>query len=281
MNKKYLRLGYTETTLLFYHWYQQNNETISLNINDGKKTLIKWLYTTSGYYDKQITSNVMDAVHNEIDPKNYIEYMDLLMNIISESDNFHFGVHYNREADEFKKFLNHINIKNNVYMGKEFIFNLIKNKNVLFISPFADLFKRQMENGNLEKIHKDFVKPSNAYFYKNIYTFFNNGPHNNILETVDFLYNDIINNIENNYDLVIVSAGAYSNILANKFYNNNKDILTIGGDLQTIMGILNNRSKKWNTKSSTKLDNEEYWITEIPDEYKPEGFQKIEGGCYW
>ena len=110
----------------------------------------------------------MDASHNETDPSIYIKYMDLLMNIIAESDNFHFGVHYNTQAEEFKKFLSHLNVKNNVYMGKEFIFNLIKNKNVLFISPFADLFERQIENGNLEKIHKDFVKPE-FLLQKNIY----------------------------------------------------------------------------------------------------------------
>jgi hypothetical protein len=26
---------------------------------------------------------------------------------------------------------------------------------------------------------------------------------------------------------------------------------------------------------------ERYWITMIPDEYKPKDYQLIEGGCYW
>ena len=135
----------------------------------------------------------------------------------------------------------------------------------------------QIENGNVNKIYSDFVRPYVVYYYTNIYTFFNKGPHNNILETTNFLYEDIINNVENNYDIVIISAGAYSNILAKKFYENNKTVCTLGGDFQDMFGIMNNR----NRKNNLQFDNAEYWITEIPDEYKPTDYKKIENGCYW
>lgn len=277
MNKKYLRLGCTETSLLFFYWYCNNIDTKNQRINDGKYQLIKWLYTTSGYYDKKISSNYMDATHKNVDPEIYIKYMEILMNFIKDADNFHFGVHYDTKTNEFNNFLKSLNIKNNVYMGTDFIFNLIKDQKVLFISPFANLFKKQIENGNVNKIYDKFTKPSVAFYYTNIYTFFNKGPHNDILDTTNFLYEDIINNVENNYDIVIISAGAYSNILAKKFYENNKTVCTLGGDLQDMFGIMNNR----NRKNNLQFDNAEYWITEIPDEYKPTDYKKIENGCYW
>jgi hypothetical protein len=274
-NKKYLRLGYTETSLLFFYWYQLNISKNNQKINSEKKIFIKWLYTTSGYYDNQIISNYMDAEHNNDDPYIYINYMNKLLNFIQNSDNFTFGIHYDKNTEEFKNFLTFLNIKNNNYMGKNFIFDLIKNQKVLFISPFANLFKQQIESENLNKIYPEFIKPLNSYYYINIYTF-NKGPHNNILETVDFLFNDINDKIENNYDIVIISAGAYSIILAEKFYNNQKTVCTIGGELQPIFGIMNNRSRKNNN-----VINQEFWIMNVPDEYKPKNYEKIENGCYW
>jgi hypothetical protein len=29
------------------------------------------------------------------------------------------------------------------------------------------------------------------------------------------------------------------------------------------------------------FENKEYWVTTIPDEYKPPNYEKIEDGCYW
>ena len=33
--------------------------------------------------------------------------------------------------------------------------------------------------------------------------------------------------------------------------------------------------------NQNKINNPEYWILNIPDEYKPENYMKIENGCYW
>lgn len=277
MTKKFLRLGMTETSLLFFYWYQKNISQNNKRINDGKHALIKWLYTTSGYYDKTIKSNYMDATHNKNDTIIYNKYMENLLNFIKNADNFNYGVHYDTNTNEFKKFIEYLGAKNNNYMDKEYIFNLFENNNVLIVSPFAKLFEKQYESANIEKIYNEYKKPNKMYFYTNIYTFFNKGPHNNIFETCDFLYQDIKKNINDDYNLVIVSAGAYSNILLEKFYNDGKDTCSIGGELQKIFGVLNNREKNWGTKTK----HPEYWITEIPEEFKPKDYMKIEDGCYW
>jgi hypothetical protein len=69
--------------------------------------------------------------------------------------------------------------------------------------------------------------------------------------------------------------------MAKKFYDNGKNVCTVGGDLQTFFGILNGRTKNWFKSNNIEIQYKEYWITEIPDEYKPSDYMKIENGCYW
>lgn len=81
------------------------------------------------------------------------------------------------------------------------------------------------------------------------FTFFNNGPHQNYFETLE----DIISQVPK-FDVALVSCGSYGPLIANRIGNS----LVVGSGLQKIF----------------PLDN-------IPDEYKPEGYQMIENGRYW
>jgi len=280
MPEKILRLGFTEMTLLLIYWlekYNNNKKDI-----DTKKLMIKWLYTTSGYYDNTISSNYMNAFHPKQDPIVYEKYFESLLHFIKNSDNFAFGVHRKSDDKELNDFIKFLQLKNQTPLSINYFFDKIQNRKILLISPFAKLMKQQIESGNCNKIYTNFPKIEKVNYYTNIYTFFNKGPHNNILETIDYLFNNVNNTINSNdYDMVIISAGAYSNLLAKKFYDVGKDVLTIGGDIQGMFGILNGRTRPSTLKNSEKIENKEYWITTIPDEYKPNDYMKIENGCYW
>jgi hypothetical protein len=280
MPEKILRIGFTEMTLLLIYWlekYNGNKKDI-----DTKELMIKWLYTTSGYYDNTISSYYMDACHLKEDPIVYENYFESLLSFIKNADNLTFGVHRNRNDIELNKFIDVLELKNQQSLDINFFYNKIQNRKILIISPFAKLIEQQYKSNNCYKIYSNFPNIEKLSYYTNIYTFFNKGPHNNILETIDYLFNDINNTINSNdYDMVIVSAGAYSNLLAKKFYDIGKDIFSIGADMQIYFGILNGRTRQSTLKSGEKLENEEYWITTIPDEYKPNDYMKIENGCYW
>lgn len=280
MPEKLLRLGYTEMTLLLIYWLDKYNNNTKDIIT--KTLMIKWLYTTSGYYDNTITSFYMDACHEKDDPIIYEKYFETLINFIKNSNNFTFCIHRLRSDSELINFIKFLELKNNTDLDINFFFNKIQNRKILIISPFAKLIQQQYESRNCYKIHPQFPNIEKISYYTNMYTFFNKGPHNNILETIDYLFNNVNNTINSNdYDMVIISAGAYSNLLAKQFYDIDKDVLTIGGDLQNIFGILNGRCRQFNLKSGKKIENEEYYITTIPDEYKPNDYMKIEDGCYW
>jgi hypothetical protein len=285
MPEKHLRLGFTECTLLFINWYLINNKVYNKDIHNWKQNLNKWLYTTSGYYDNTIHSNYMDATHvtTEIssNPPTYNTYFNTLYEFIKNADNFSYGVHYPKNSNEFIEFISSLNIQNQKANTIDYFFNKIKNNKILIISPFAKLIQQQYESGNCIKIYNNFPNVDKISYYTNIYTFFNKGPHNNILETIDYIFNDIssiVNSID--YNIVVISAGAYSNLLAKKFYDINKDVITLGGNLQDYFGILNRRSKD-KLKNNVEIQNNKYWITDIPDEYKPDDYMKIENGCYW
>jgi hypothetical protein len=290
MPVKLLRLGFTETTLLFIYWCNINK---NLKFKDMKNTFTKWLYTTSGYYDKTMNGNYFDVIHHKNkeqnkDPEVYINYLNILLTFLKISDNLSLFFHRfhnenkivceNKNILELKEeFKEHLNYKDFGYLPKEKVYNFISDKNLLIISPFSPLIKQQIESKNCKKIYENFPDIKNVICYQNIYTFFNNGPHNNILETVEILFNDIKQKIDiNSFDSVLISCGAYSCLFAEKFYNlENKNVCIVGGELHDFFGIMNNRNR------NNITINQEYWIQNIPDEYKPEGYMKIEDGCYW
>lgn len=283
MPEKILRLGYTETTLLFIYWMNNIKKENNENLVESKNTLIKWLYTTSGYYDKTIKSDFMNATHGKEDPEIYVKYMNLLLEFIKNSDISSLALHNLNENNKqyYAEFKQSFNLKKDTFINNEIIYKFIENKKILIISPFANLIKKQITSGNVAKIYPNMTDVNDIYAYEMIYTFFNNGPQTNIFETLDYIFTDINNKITDDYESVLISCGAYSVLFANKFYELGKNVCTIGGDLQTFFGILNKRTIDYYNKNNIDIKNKEYWITEIPDEYKPNGYEKIEGGCYW
>jgi hypothetical protein len=81
------------------------------------------------------------------------------------------------------------------------------------------------------------------------------------------------------YDVALVSAGGYGNIICNYIYNKGKSAVYVGGVLQMYFGILGSR---WLTDRPDviRLFLNEYW-SKPSDEEKPDGYKNIENGCYW
>jgi len=280
MPSKLLRVGYTECTLLFIYYLEYKQEINVESFETVKKQMIKWLYTTSGYYDKEIKSNYFDAVQ-EKDTNIYLKYMETIYEFLKDSDFLNLNIHNHcGDKEDKNKFFSNFNSKKIGYISQEILYDFINKKNILIISPFGDIMKKQIESENCKRIYNNFPDVGRIEFYSGEYTFFNNGPHNNILETAEYISYKIHEG-QKKYDNVIISCGAYSNIIAKMLYNNNKNVLTIGGDLQAFFGILNNRTKLYYKNHNIIIPNEKYWIIEIPESYKPLNYDKIEGGCYW
>jgi hypothetical protein len=289
---KITRLGYTETSLLFIQ-YIKNNKNYDFTNDDTEfiNTLINWLYTTSGYYDKSIEGTYFnfygDICINSIVYNNYMN--DLLLNL-NNSDILQLNFqNFSENINNFKNdFLSQFNSKKIIYdvddnymfdYMKDKLFNIIKNKNILVINSFSKLIKKQIDTNinNLKKIYQNFPDIKKVYEYTTSYTFFNNGPDNSILDTINNMCNEI-QNLNYDFEIAIISCGAYSSFIGNYINNNlKKDIFITGGYITRFFGIINKREmNKFNN-----FENKEYWVTTIPDEYKPPNYEKIEDGCYW
>ncbi len=271
-----LRLGYTETTLLFFYYLDKNNITNHKNL-EMYEMLIQYMCSTSGFYDKQINGSYFNFNSTEVkNSKTYNEYFNNLLNYLKDNNNFYLELCFQNIDDSLlsykEDFLQYINYYHK--QPKIHVYNFIENKNILIINNLGSLIKQQFECGNLKKIYPNF--PDNIksiQYFENGYTYFNNGPDNTIFETSKKLCNEI-NNFE--FDGAIISAGAYSWLIADFILNNmKKDVFVTGMELNLNFGIANKHAKK---VFGDKIN--EYFI-EVPDKMKPEGYLKIEDGAYW
>lgn len=289
---KVIRLGYSETSLLFIYYIKKYKKyNFTNDDNEFIDTLINWLYTTSGYYDKSIKGDYFNFDAKIcINSRIYNNYMDKLLLNLNYSDILQLNFHkFSNGINSFKNdFINYFNAKKIIYeiddndmfdYMKNLLFYNINNKNILIINSFSKLIKKQIDTNinSLKKIYLNFPNIKNVYQYTTPYTFLNNGPNNSILDTIDNICKEI-KYFNYNFDIAIISCGAYSSFIGNYIVNNfNKDIFITGGYITRFFGIMNKRE----IDKFQNFENKEYWITDIPNEYKPINFEKIENGCYW
>lgn len=296
MSKKILRLGYTESDLLLTY-FVVNIAREKIDIMDDEflkintENMLKWFYTSSGFYDKSMKKIDINCFFSE----NFVSYMNRLINIIKNSNmcllHFHEYIKdYYRYFGELVEFFQdkifseiwYIDLSkfNMVYDQYYNLNEFMQNKKVLIINPLSELMKEQFNNGNVYNANN----PNNDLFppiekivsHKNKYTFFNNGPNNNIAETY-FNFCKEIANITEEYDCAVISCGAYSCLIASFISNKlNKDVFVIGGLLNNKFAL---KTQRLNEHNPGYICNS-YWI-DIPDHLKPEGYKNIENGCYW
>jgi hypothetical protein len=284
---KIVRLGMTESDLLFLSYvskYGNLDNEIKKHVSKYILNMTNWLYTTSGYYDKSVKGNYFDFDVTALN-KNYSNYIKQLGLAVSNCFEARFILHeglitelFNIYKDDFIKHYNITNYKS-IYGIKfkdqmHYIFDLMRGKKVLVISSFSGLIQQQYDSGNVYKIYENYPLLAGVETVKFPYCFFNNGPHNNYFETLDAVY-DEIKKID--FDIALLGCGAYGHMLCHLIDGElKKDAVYVGGNIQTMFGILSEREKIHNPPEST-----EYWITEIPEEYRPPNYKMIENGCYW
>lgn len=79
------------------------------------------------------------------------------------------------------------------------------------------------------------------------------------------------------FDVALIAAGPFGFSLAAEIKRNGKQAVVVGGVLQMFFGI---KGARWNAQDKYRNLYNEYWIRP-GDEYKPQYFAKIDGGCYW
>lgn len=272
MNK--IRLGLTESTLLFF-FYLDKLQIDNSHYKESQKSLINWLYTTSGFYDKNIQGSYFDFDTNAVKKSStYHLYFTKLLDIVTTQKDTFIQIcfhHIDPRLQSFKEaFLKLVDTKTPPTNLRQFM----EGKHILIINNLGSLMKQQYESGNIKKMNTEFPDTvKSIQYFENGYTFFNSGPDKSIIETAKKIC-DKIQNLS--FDGAIISAGAYSSLLYDFIVKNmGKEAFIEGGGLPCYFGVI--------TKRGTIFKNDkinQYWV-KVPDHMKPENYQKIEDGCYW
>jgi hypothetical protein len=88
-----------------------------------------------------------------------------------------------------------------------------------------------------------------------------------------------LDEIKNNYDVALVSAGGYGNLICSYIYKSGKSSIYVGGVLQMYFGI---NGSRWirERPDILRLYLNKYWSRPKESE-KPKNHSNIEGSCYW
>ena len=149
-------------------------------------------------------------------------------------------------------------------------------KRILLISSFADTIKQNMPK--TDKIYGIDLFPSCTFVYlKPPQTNGSNHSRNFATELNDFC--NMIDNVKDEFDIALVSCGGYGNLVCSHIYNMGRSAIYVGGVLQMYFGILGTRWVR-DRPDILRLYHNEYWHR--PDAIeRPNGFENIEGSCYW
>jgi hypothetical protein len=293
MNIKLQRPGNTETSLILSNRLISNKIVSSFGLEEN---YINILYSMCGFYDKSIKGSYFDIDYKQvINSKHYQNWLKEYNDSLYRSDYLHplidkqgFSGYIPNIIDWIKTlnvgcssevnriFDSNFDIcsskKMSIYQGYWWnypvLFPFLKDQRVLVVNSFDGLIKQQFKSKNLSKIHEGFPDITDLLTVKTPFTFFNNGPHDNYQQTIEFIWSEILE-IKDKFDTALVSCGPMGCIITDRIHKLNKNAIYMGSGLHNMFGI------------SVSNPKNKYWISEIPKEYIPENYEKIEGGRYW
>jgi hypothetical protein len=153
----------------------------------------------------------------------------------------------------------------------------LRGKRILIISAFSDTIQKQISKGR-EIYPVDLFPECIFEFIKPPQTQGENPSREWSDEFDDFI--DELNYMKDKYDVALVSAGGYGNIICNHiFEKHNKSAIYVGGVLQMYFGIYGQR---WLTElpSIVKAYMNEHWVR-VSENEKPKGYKNIENAAYF
>lgn len=238
----YQRTGLTEGSLIYNNWLKEKG----LYREDTEARFINWLYSTSGWYDKDISGSYFDINVEAVKKSdNYQRFLKEFTESLKGSEWFHLMLHSSYHINGLEisdQFASQFSVTNtNYWNNKELLQKMIDGKRVLVISSIAPIIAEKY----------------GVLGYHTPTTHLNTGELKNSWETLDKVTRDI-ENLKPQFDVAIVSFGAYGCLLVDRIVKMGKDALTIGSGIY-----------------------EFYPVEQIPVELKPAGWERIEDGRYW
>ena len=149
----------------------------------------------------------------------------------------------------------------------------LSGKKVLVISGFSKSFSTQ--HARIERVFSEVAYPQ--FKAKFINAPISLGGISDGKTWVDHLERMKKEMEESDFDVALISAGAYALPLAYHAMKLGKIGITCGGELQLFFGVV---GKRWEHMEKVTKYRNEFWIRPGEDE-RPANWREIEDGCYW
>jgi hypothetical protein len=153
----------------------------------------------------------------------------------------------------------------------------LKKKRLLIISPFEESIKEKLPIRRHLYDGIDLFPDCPIITIKPPITNAKESSQEFIVELSQFYTH--LDPLINDYDVALVSAGGYGNLICDHIYQMGKSAIYIGGVLQMYFGIFGQR---WLNERSDiiKLFRNQHWSRPKQNE-RPKNHEEIEQGCYW
>jgi len=149
----------------------------------------------------------------------------------------------------------------------------LEGKKVLVISGFSQSFKTQHER--IDKVFPDTFYPKFDVEFKTAPISLGGA---NDGKTWVYHLERMKQEMESiDFDIALISAGAYALPLAHHAKKLGKIGITCGGELQLFFGVV---GKRWEKMEKVIKYRNEYWVRPSESE-RPANWREIENGCYW
>ncbi len=150
----------------------------------------------------------------------------------------------------------------------------LKGKKVLVINPFDESIRKQYEKRELLFENKETLPEFELHTLKSVMVLTpEENNYGTIIDVVNYTYEEAM---KIDFDIVLLGCGQVGMILAEKFRQQGKQAVYLGGSLQILFGI---KGKRWDCQEKYLKMYNEHWI--YPIEEPPKGYERVEGGCYW
>ncbi len=150
----------------------------------------------------------------------------------------------------------------------------LKGKKVMVINPFVDSIQSQYKKRELLFENKDVLPEFELHTVKSVMIL---SPEDDIfdsmIDAIEYMYQEAM---KVDFDVVLLGCGPMGMILAERFRQQGKQAIYLGGILQILFGI---KGKRWDGQEKyTNLYNE-HWI--YPVEEPPQNAERLDSACYW
>lgn len=154
--------------------------------------------------------------------------------------------------------------------------NALKGKKVLVIHPFVETIQSQYERRKEIWKNEEILPDFELMTVKAVQTIAGSKDDrfNNWFEALEYMYQE---GMKYDFDVAIISCGAYGMPLAAKFKAAGKQAIHWGGMAQIWFGI---KGGRWDNKPNVNRFYNDAWVRPSAKE-TPAKNKNVEGGCYW